>query len=105
MKEPINRLPGPGFGSDSIQRYPSAKQHRNELSIFISPHPLDRQSLRGERQIDLSNTKTQRKIYGTLNSETVGVMPNPPFLPAQLENTIRLLQSIHQKTGDLGELV
>lgn len=44
MKEPINRLPGPGFGSGSMQHYPSAKQHRSEQSVFISPHPPDRQS-------------------------------------------------------------
>lgn len=59
MKEPINRLPGPGFGSGSMQHYPSAKQHKSELSVFISPHPPDRQRLRGKRQTDLSNTKTQ----------------------------------------------
>ncbi|TNN89083.1 hypothetical protein EYF80_000371 [Liparis tanakae] len=67
---------------ETAQRSPKTEPD----SLFVSvPFQLirsrcgssGRQTERGERQIDLSNTKTQRKIYGTLHSETVRVELKP----------------------------
>lgn len=46
MKEHIHRLPGQGFGSSSTQLYPSLKQNRSDLSVFVCSPPADTQSER-----------------------------------------------------------
>lgn len=46
MKEQIRRLPGQGFGSSSTQHYPSVKQNRSDLSVFVCSPPADTQSER-----------------------------------------------------------
>lgn len=46
MKEYIHRLPGQGFGSSSTQHYPSVKQNRSDLSVFVCSSHADTQSER-----------------------------------------------------------
>lgn len=92
MKEPIKRLLGSGFGSVSTQCYPSVQQHRGELSVFICPRHANRLREREEGGLTSITPKFRAKFI-----ETPGDARFAFFPPAQSENTIRLLQSIHQK--------
>lgn len=71
MKESIKRLPGPGFGSGSMQHYPSAKQHRSELSVFICPHPPDRHS-EGKGSLTSVTPKLSAKFMGPCTAKKSG---------------------------------
>lgn len=93
MKEPIKRPLDSGIGKVSAQRYPSVQQHRGEQSVFICPCHGRQTRRRERRRFDLSNTKTgSRNLLGL-------------WAISNLRTTIRLLQSIHQKSADLRELV